>query len=151
MPEYKKPHEILDMYANVKIVKRLDLMELLLKSPPATKAELETLEVLEFSEICGPKKRFPNDGTYLNLTFGFYADALSVLSSLDADEPRYRRQLRCIVQHAMVPDNESSCDTFDRARFERKYNLRWSGGIRWKRIILLSAAFVLVASMLANA
>lgn len=94
------------MFADAEFVKLKDFIKSLIqihhhKSSLATKAELETMVSLKFKDICGPKKRFPDGVEYVNVSFGFYADAFSDLFTLKADDPRLKKQLRSVLEDAL--------------------------------------------------
>lgn len=152
----------MDIFADDEFVEWKDFVESLdriyqHKSSLVIKAELEKLEMksLKFREICGPRKRFPDDGAYVNISFGFYADVLSRLPTSRADDQFWKRELRDILQRELRYKSsylrEFDKDMFNRAKFEREYNLRWSEGTRWMRIIFLVAVFLLLCTMIASA
>lgn len=151
MPGYKNWNKKLD---SAEFVRMSDFVKSMYQihnhnSSVFTKAELERLAAMKCTKICGEKMRFPDDGKYVNLSWGFYADALSDLSIFEEAEPLFKCQLRNVLRHALAHDDED--DAFNRIKFERKYNLRWCEGTRYRWIIFFCAVLVLLGTMIAHA
>lgn len=142
MPGYKNWNDKLDLFQDAEFLKLSHFTKSLYrilkkKSSSVTQAELEKLESLKLTEICGPNKRFPDGGIYINTSFGFYADVISDLQDFKSDDPLLKWQLRFALRNSLDQNEQSSSDAFDRVKFERKFNLKWTDGIRWKRAILI--------------
>lgn len=98
--------------------------------------------------ICGPNKRFPNGGIYINTSFGVFATVFSELYDFKPEDPL--EFMRFVLVSALTHNKkvEDNNDVFDRTKFEKKFNLQWTNGIRWKRVILFSAAILLLFAII---
>lgn len=158
MPGYRNWDEKMNVFENAEFLKLKDFIKSMYriinrKCPTVTDEELAKLESLKVTRICGPMTRFPNDGLYVNVSFGYFADVISDLSDYTSDDPILKWQLRCALRYALrgyqcIDDDR--CETFDRNTFEKRFNLRWSEGMFWKWIIVLSAGILMISTIIAE-
>lgn len=153
-PGYQNWNEKLSKFETVEFLKLRDLDESIYRIynrwhrsdySTVVKAEFARFDLIKVIGICGPNKRFPDDGIYVNISSGAYADILSDLAEFAPPDRRLQRQLDYFLRK-VPPYNE----TFTRTTFEKKFNLRWSDGRRWKRYILVSAGILILITMIAN-
>lgn len=142
-------NERLDLFQDAEFLKWSDFIKSLYrihieKCESVTQFELERLESMKLRGICGPNKRFPDGGIYINTSFGFYAAVISDLYDFGPEDPLLKWQLRNALRNALARDEDDCSDAFDRAKFEKKYNLRWTDGIRWKRAIFIIGGIMLL-------
>lgn len=110
--------------------------------------ELERLISMIISGICGPRDRFPGDGIYINVSFGLHADVISAMAEFDINDPKLKRKIQNAL-HAALAYRESSLDVYDRAKFERHFNLRWVDGTRWRRLICIIIHLIIIIIIIA--
>lgn len=143
MPKYCNWSVEAEVFVDVDFVKREHFIRALQRiredmTATVIEQELFGLETLKVRGICGRNKRFPDDGQYVNTTFGFYAD---VLATMDADDSELKWRLRYALLGVLTNVNGGNLELFNRDEFERRFDLRWKNGVRWKWIILLVIGF----------